>query len=186
MGRVGRANSFFEDAHGSASGPPADEQIKDAQGKQTRAEGADVTGFDAEFRGNVHVGEEEHAACETERADPEGDGEHEHEAHDVDGMEAPGAVEAIPHGGAAEQRAEVVADGRTGKGYEADAGKGQTPMNGPHGEPVVAHENGVVDDDEHNGKNKLPMLYVENAVYDFFHAVALELVVEKASRPAHR
>ena len=52
-------------------------------------------------------------------------------------------------------------------------------MNGPHGEPVVAHENGVVDDDEHNGKNKLPMLYVENAVYDFFHAVALELVVEK-------
>ena len=138
-----------------------------------------MAGFYAEFRRNVHVGKEQHASGEAERAYPERDGQHEHEPYDVYGMEAPGAVEAVTHGGAAEQRAEIVAYRRTGKGDEADSGEGQTAMYGLDGQPVVAHENGVVDDDKNHGKNKLPVPYVKYAVDDFFHAVTLELVVEK-------
>lgn len=52
-------------------------------------------------------------------------------------------------------------------------------MDGFDGQPVVSHKNGVIEDNENDGKNKLTVSYVENTVDDFFHAVTLELIIKK-------
>ena len=98
--------------------------------------------------------------------------------HLVDG-EAPDRVEAEADAGAAEQGAEVVAHGLADEGDEADPAEGQALAYGLEGEPVVAHEDEVVDDGEQEGKPEPGWRNLVDGGPDLGEAVGLELVVKQ-------
>ena len=133
----------------------------------------------AQFGRHGHVGKAEHAARKAQRAYPEGDGQHEHEAHDVDGMEAPRTVKAVAHRCPAKERAKVVAHRTAREGNEAHAGKREPAVYGADGQTVVADEDDIIQDDEQDGIQKLHAAYLLDAADDFFKAVALDLVIQK-------
>ena len=74
---------------------------------------------------------------------------------------------------------EVVAHRTAREGNEAHAGKGKPPMDGAYGQPVVADEDDVIQDDQQYGPQKLHAADLPYAGKYLFEAVALELVIQE-------
>ena len=122
--------------------------------------------------------QEDHAA-QSQGTDTEGDGQHEHKTDDLDQGKAPGRIEPVADARTAQQCPEVVADGLPYQGNEPHTRQGQGFVDGLQGEPVIAHQDDVVDDHQADGETDTDRGDLLDAFSDLGDAVSFELVIQE-------
>ena len=93
--------------------------------------------------------QQEDHAAQSQGTDPEGDGQHEHETDDLD------------------------------QGNEPHTRQGQGFVDGLQGEPVIAHQDDVVDDHQADGETDTARGDLLDAFSDLGDAVSFELVIQE-------
>ena len=154
-GQSGQGEFFAEDVKSAAPRPPADHKIDETQAEEDGPQGADVGRPDTELDRYVQGNEQENGAGQPHGSYPEGDGQHKHQTYDIQGAEAPGRVQTVPHRAASEQGSEIITDHAADKGHHAHPGHAEFFVNGLERQPVVAHQDRIIKDHEPEGKRKV-------------------------------
>ena len=178
----GKGEFLAEQFDGSSFRPPADKQIDQTQSHQRTAKRADMVGRNAEFGRNIQRNEQKNGAGKPHGADPESDGQHKHQAYDIQCAEPPGGIKAVTHCAAAEQCAEIVADDASDEGNKAYTGKSKFFVNGFESKPVIANQHHIIDNHEPERQQQLGKRNLVQAVLDFSKAVAAQLVIQQPYR----
>ena len=181
--RCGKDEFLAENMHRLAH-RETEHQIGAGDHKQNHAQNAYIRNghVPQQLVGNHRRGDHEDDPAQAQRAHPEGHGQHEHQTHDVRQGKTPGRIETVAHAGAAQQRAEIIADGLAHKGNQGHARQGQLLVDGFERQPVIAHQDHIIDDHENQREADTAIGNLQDALSDLGDAVGFEFIIQKIDR----